>query len=191
MRVRTSTDGQAREPRNKCDAKNGARMREFADAYVETRARMGLPPVPVENIVYARVVEIVAERMRRVDLLTGRDVAAAVRSTKAAVHSEDRQQQFEQLVKALVVRVHRSSARYTVGAKIENQARAHRGKPRAPVDLLVVQLAMKEVVKRMPTNRLTVEDARRAVRVASVRISMTVQPGVNATYEQSHRRPFG
>ena len=33
--------------------KNGARVREFAEAYVETRARMGLPPIPVENIVYA------------------------------------------------------------------------------------------------------------------------------------------
>ncbi|MCY7413133.1 MAG: hypothetical protein LH471_08905 [Salinibacterium sp.] len=58
--------------------KNGARLREFAEAYVETRARMGLPPVPVENIVYARAVELVTERMRRVDLLTSRDVASAV-----------------------------------------------------------------------------------------------------------------
>jgi phytoene/squalene synthetase len=61
---------------------NGARMHEFAEAYVETRARMGLPSVPVGNIVYARAVELVAERMRRVDLLTSRDVAAAVRSTQ-------------------------------------------------------------------------------------------------------------
>ena len=82
--------------------KNGARMREFAEAYVETRTRMGLPPVPVENIVYARTVEIVVERMRRVDLLTSRDVAAAVRSTKAEVRREERQQQFDRLVRTVV-----------------------------------------------------------------------------------------
>ena len=65
--------------------RNGARMRDFADASVETRTRMGLPPVPAEDIVSARAAEIVAERMRRVDLLAGRDIAAAVRSTKAEV----------------------------------------------------------------------------------------------------------
>ncbi|MFO7690832.1 MAG: hypothetical protein R6W83_09830 [Cryobacterium sp.] len=75
--------------------KNGARMREFAEAYVSSRARVGLPPVSVEDVMYARPVEIVAERMRRVDLLTSRDVAAAVRATKAMVRREERQQQFE------------------------------------------------------------------------------------------------
>ena len=111
--------------------KNGARMREFAEAYVETRARLGLPPVPVENVVYARAVEIVAERMSRVDFLTSRDVAAAVRATKAEVHREERQRQFDGLVKGVVAQVHRDRGRYVVDAEMENQARLHRGKPRA------------------------------------------------------------
>ncbi|TFB71498.1 hypothetical protein [Cryobacterium sp. Hz9] len=70
-----------------------ARMHEFADAYVYvvTHERMGLPPVPVENIVYARAVEIVAERMRRMDLLTSRGVAAAAWSAQAEVRYEERQ----------------------------------------------------------------------------------------------------
>ena len=109
--------------------KNGARMNEFAKAYVETRTRIGLPPVPLETIVYARVVEVVAERMRRVDLLTSRDVAAAVRSTKAEVRREGHRRQVERLEKDDVVLVHRNSVRLSVDAKIENQARAHRGKP--------------------------------------------------------------
>ncbi|WP_146066026.1 hypothetical protein [Cryobacterium sp. Y82] len=62
--------------------KNGSRMREFAEAYVSSRARIGLPPVSADDIVYARAVEIVAERMRRVDLLTGREVAAACEARK-------------------------------------------------------------------------------------------------------------
>ncbi|TFC74548.1 hypothetical protein E3O45_10145 [Cryobacterium sp. TMS1-20-1] len=78
--------------------KNGARMREFAKAYVETRARIGLPPVPVETILYARGVEIVTERMRRIDLLTSHDVAAAVRSTKAEMRRDERQRQFDHFV---------------------------------------------------------------------------------------------
>ncbi|KGJ71675.1 hypothetical protein GY21_20585 [Cryobacterium roopkundense] len=63
--------------------KHGTRMREFAEAYVATRARLGLPTVPVEDIVNARAVKIVTELMRRLDLLTSRDVAAGVRSTRA------------------------------------------------------------------------------------------------------------
>ncbi|WP_146066079.1 hypothetical protein [Cryobacterium sp. Y82] len=83
--------------------KNGARMREFAEAYVSSRTRVGLPSVSVEDIAYARAVEIVSDRMRRVDLLTGRDVAAAVRSTKAEVGREERQRQFDGLVNAVLI----------------------------------------------------------------------------------------
>ncbi|WP_140425661.1 hypothetical protein [Cryobacterium sp. N19] len=119
--------------------KNDTRMREFAEAYVETRALMGLPSVPAETIVHARAVEIIAERMRRVDLLTSRDVAAAVRSTKAEVRRVERQQQFDQLVRAVVTQVQRNCKRYVVEAEMENQARARRGKPRAPVESLFVQ----------------------------------------------------
>ena len=121
--------------------KNGARMREFADAYVETRVRMGLPLMPVETIVYARAVEIVAERIRRVDLLTSRDVAAAVRSTKAEVRREEREQQMDELMKAIVVLFHQDSGRLDAEAEMENRARAHRGMPRVPAESLVVACA--------------------------------------------------
>ncbi|WP_104126644.1 hypothetical protein [Cryobacterium sp. Y57] len=155
--------------------KHGARMREFAEAYAETRARMGLPPMSVEDIVYARAVEIVAERMRRVDLLTGRDVAAAVRGTKAEVRRDEHRRQLERLVKGVVALVHSNSVRLGVDAEIENQARAHRGKPRAPVESLVVQLAMLEVIERVLTSSLTIEDARSAARNARLRIGLSFQ----------------
>ncbi|GEP26454.1 hypothetical protein CLE01_10520 [Cryobacterium levicorallinum] len=171
--------------------KNGARMREFAEAYVENRARIGLPTVPVENIVYARAVELVVEWMRRVDLLTSRDVAAAVRSTKAEVRRAERQQQFDRLVKTVVAQVQRNSARYVVDAEIENRARAHQGKPRASVESLVVQLAMEEVIERVPTSSLTIEDARTAARVARLRVSISDQARLNAGVDRIQRQPFG
>jgi hypothetical protein len=171
--------------------KHGARMREFAEAYVATRARMGLPPVAVENIVYARAVELVTERMRRVDLLTSRDVAAAVRATKAVVPREERQEQFDRLVKTVVTQVHRNRARYAVDAEMENQARAHRGKPRVPVESMLVQFGMQEVIERMPTNRLTVEDALNAARVARLRLATLSEPRLGAVNDRIQRRPLG
>ncbi|TFD55620.1 hypothetical protein E3T43_10880 [Cryobacterium sp. Hh7] len=169
--------------------KNGARMREFAEAYVERRARMGLPPVPVENIVYARAVEIVAVRMRRVDLLTGRDVAAAVRSTRAEVRREERQRQFDGLVRAVVVQVHRNRARLAAEATIENQARSHRGKPNAPIEDLAVQLAMREVVAGVPKGRLTIDDARNAARLATLRTALYRQVRADAVKDPVCRLP--
>jgi len=170
--------------------KNGARMREFAEAYVASRARMGLPPVPVEDIVYARASEIVAERMRRIDLLTGRDVAAAVRSTKAEVRGAERQRQFDELVQAVVVQVRRNSARYGIGAAMENRARVRRGMPRAPLELLVAQIAMQEVVARMPTSRLSIDDARVAARIASLHTVTSVESRLFAIEDRIQRRPF-
>ena len=171
--------------------KNGARMREFAEAYVSSRARVGLPPVPVEDIVYARAVEIVAERMRRVDLLTSRDVAAAVRSTKAEVRREERQRQCEGLVKAVVTQAHRNSARYSVDAEMENRAREHQRKPRAPVDSLVAMLAMQEVLEDVPTSLLTIEDAWSAARLAGLRIPISFQGRRSPLEDLTHReRPL-
>ncbi|TFC90077.1 hypothetical protein E3T24_00035 [Cryobacterium sp. TmT2-59] len=170
---------------------NGTRTREFAESYVATRTRMGLPPVSVENIVYARAVERVTERMRRVDLLTSRDVAAAVRAAKAVVPREERQEQFDRLVKAVVTNVHRNSERFVVDAEMENRARAHRGKPRVPVESVVVQFAMQEVIERMPTERLTVDDARKVARVARLRLAMSSEPGLGAVIDRIQRRPLG
>ena len=171
--------------------KNGVRMREFAEAYAATRVRMGLPPVPVENIVYARAVEVVTERMRRVDLLTSRDVAAAVRATMAVVLREERQEQFERLVRAVVAQVHRDSARYVIDADMENKARAQRGKPRVPIESMVVRLALHEVIERMATNRLTVDDARKAARVARLRLATSCEPVLGAVNDRIQRRPLG
>ncbi|MBG6213724.1 hypothetical protein RCH23_001392 [Cryobacterium sp. CAN_C3] len=171
--------------------KNGARMHEFAEAYVSSRARIGLPSVSVEDVVYARAVDIVAERMRRVDLLTGRDVAAAVRSAKAEVQREERQRQFERLIRTIVTHAHRNSARFRVDAEMDNQARTHRGKPSVPVESLVVQLAMQEVIGRVPTNRLTIKDARNAARLARQRVAMSFQARPDAVDERIHRRPVG
>ncbi|WP_105036528.1 hypothetical protein [Cryobacterium aureum] len=171
--------------------KNGVRIRDFAEAYVETRARMGLPPIPVEIIVYARAVEFVTERMRRVDLLTGRDVAAAVRATKAMVRRDERQQQFERLIRTVVTHAHRNRSRFRVDAEMGNQARTHRGKPRVPVESLVVQLAMQEVIGRVPTNRLTIDNARSVARVAKQRVAMSCQARADAVDERIHRPSVG
>jgi hypothetical protein len=153
--------------------KNVARIHESAEAYVETRARMGRPPLSVQNIVYVRAGEIVAERMRRVDLLTGRGVAAAARSTKAEVRRVERQLQFEQLVKVVVRQVHRNSVQLARRGRRESGARAHREKQRAPIESLMVKLAMRAVVERGPTNSLTVEDALETARAARILIGQS------------------
>ena len=155
--------------------KNGARMHEFAEAYVSSRARVGLPPVSVEDVVYSRAVEIAVERMRRVDLLTGRDVAAAVRSMKAEVGRVERQREFNQLVKAVVVHCHQDSGRLDADAEVENRARVHRGMPRVPAKSLVVQLALQAVIERVPTSRLTKADVRTAVRIAGLHMATSLE----------------
>jgi hypothetical protein len=171
--------------------KNTARMREFAEAYSATRARMGLPPVQTEDIMYARAVEIIIERMRRVDLLTSRDVAAAVRGTKAAVRQEERKQQFERLVRTLVADVHRNGAGYGADAELENRARAHQGKPRVSIESLVVQIALQEVIERVPKSRLSIEDARSAARVAKAHVVLASEAPSYPIQHQVHRRPVG
>ncbi|TFD44808.1 hypothetical protein E3T55_19795 [Cryobacterium frigoriphilum] len=153
--------------------KNGDHLREIGNAYVANRARMGLPPVAVESVAYGRAVELVMQRMRRVDLLTGRDVAAAVRSTQAEAPRIERQRQFDGLVKGIVAHMHRNSVRLRADAEMENKARAHRGKPQVPAEVLVVQIAMKQVSERVPTNRLTADDAREAARIIGRHVSAT------------------
>ncbi|TFC15215.1 hypothetical protein E3O19_08785 [Cryobacterium algoritolerans] len=127
--------------------------------------------------------------MRRVNLLTSRDVAAAVRATKAVVRREERQQQFDRLVKAVLAQVHRNNVRLGVVAEIENRARAHRGKPQVPVDSLVVQLAMQEVIERTPTSSLTVAEVRSAARIARLRIEVPFQARPDAVVDRIRRRP--
>lgn len=153
---------------------HGEQMRKFAEVYVAMRERMGLPTVDVEQIMYARAVEIVTGKVRRIDLLTSRDVAAAVRSTAAVVRQEERSHQYERLVKALVTYVERYHARLMVEAAFENRARRQRGRPSSPLESLVVQLAVQKVLPALATSRLTVDDARRAGRTVKARIETAV-----------------
>jgi hypothetical protein len=168
--------------------KNGTRMREFAEAYVATRHRMGLPPVGTEEIMYARAVELIAERMRRVDLLTGRDVAAAVRSTRAAIRQEERTQQFERLVRSIIRHTQRNLTRLSEEAAMENLARSRRGKPRVSDESLIAQVALHEVIESMQTSRLTVEDARTAARIAKLRVEMPIESRPKAVSNPIQRR---
>ena len=154
---------------------NGAQMREFAEAYTARRDRTRLPSLALETVVYARAVDIVLDRMRRIDLLTSADVVAAVRSTQAEVRRENRRQQFDHLVRTTVAHVQRNSARYAVDVEMENRARAQRGKPPELAEVLVVQLAMNEILPQVPTSSLTREDARNAARAASLRVALTLQ----------------
>ncbi|MDJ0324229.1 hypothetical protein QMG61_10675 [Cryobacterium sp. PH31-AA6] len=130
--------------------------------------------------------ELVTERMRRVDLLTSRDVAAAAPATKTVVGREERQVQFERLLKIVVVRFRRNSGRYFVDAEIESQARTHRGKSRLSSESLAVQLAMKVVLERMPTTLLTIEDARSAARVANMRSAISFHEGLDSVDGRIH-----
>ncbi|MGR0221545.1 hypothetical protein [Agromyces sp. ZXT2-6] len=149
---------------------HGASMREFAEAYASRRARIGLPPVDVERVVYARAVEVVSNRVRRVDLLTRRDVAAAVRSTKAAVRQEERRRQYNRLARAVVDHVKVNRARLINDAELENRARLHYGKKPMSRESLVVQLALQEVLPLVPTSRLTERDTNAVARAAVVTI---------------------
>jgi len=171
--------------------KNGARMREFALSYTATRARMGLPQVPVEDIIYARAAELVTARMRRVDLLTSRDIAAAVRATKALVRREEVQKQFALLVKTIVAQVHRNGERYSVDAELENTARNRRGKTSVPIDSLVVQIAMQEVFELLPPTRRTVQEAHNAARAALQRLAIGFHSGAEVVGDRNCRRSLG
>ncbi len=143
------------------------RMREFADAYVATRDRMGLPPVQVEDVVWARAVDVVLDGRRGVDLLTSRDVAAAVQTAKVAVRRADQKQRYDRVVKAVAVHVRKNRARLSADAELENRARAKRNRPRIDTDALALQIAICEVLASVPADRLPVDDGRLAARIES------------------------
>jgi hypothetical protein len=168
---------------------HGERIREFAGAYVAMRERLGLPAVDAEQVTYARAVEIVTARVDRVDLLTGRDVAAAVRSTQVQVRQDERRQQYSHLVGALVTHIARHADRLSEEAKFENRARRRLGRPGASLESMVVQLATQEVLEVVPTNRLTIEDARRAGRIARSLIDATLLGLPNTSCERGVRAP--
>ncbi|WP_442576383.1 hypothetical protein ACSBPH_04390 [Microbacterium sp. F51-2R] len=88
---------------------HGDRVRRFAQAFVATRSRMALPAVDVEQVVWARAVEIVTDRMKRVDLLTSRDVAAAVRSAKSNIAAAEGDRRTRQLRADIETQVRRTA----------------------------------------------------------------------------------
>lgn|GEM_PF-1639731 len=155
---------------------NAGRMMEFARAYAERRDRLGLPPVDIERLMYSRAVEVVAHQVRSVELLTSRDIAAAVRSTKALTRRQTRNVQFDELVATIVRRVSEHRDRLTAEAMLEITVRRRRGRESASVDSIVVQLAAQEVVPLLRTDRLTAADARAAGRAARARIVPLNEP---------------
>jgi hypothetical protein len=149
---------------------HGPQMRQFAAAYIASRSRHGLPPIEVDEVLWARAVEVVLANVRRTELLTSRDIAGAVRSSKATLQREQREQQFARLLKAVVEHVNSQRSRLVVDCEIENRARAQRGLPRVQADALLVQLALHEVVERIATSSLRVSDIRSVCNAAKSRI---------------------
>ncbi|WP_243073679.1 hypothetical protein [Microbacterium sp. SS28] len=149
---------------------HGGRFRAFAHSFVATRSRMGLPPVDVEQVVWARAVEIVTERMKRVDLLTSRDVAAAVRSARSNVAVAARERRAQQLWADIEAHVHRNRLRLLEEAGLENAMRVRSGKATVPVERIVALTALDEVLEAQP--ELALE--RRQIR----QIVGKVQPGL-------------
>ena len=154
---------------------NGSQMRAFAESYAATRARMGLPAVSVEDTTYARAVEFVLDHLDGVELLTSRDIAAAVRSSKAVVQQYERKHQFECLLRTVVAHVNRHRTQLFVEAEIENRARLHRGLPRLESEALVVRLALMEVAQSLRTNRLTLADVRRVTCTVELKVILSAQ----------------
>jgi len=148
---------------------NGARMRAFAESYAAARSRTGLPAVAAEDTIYARAVEYVLENLNGMDLLTSRDIAAAVRSSKATVQGLERDHQWQALVRGVVVYVNRHRNRLDEDAEIENRARVRYNRPRVSVDDLRVRLAFREMATRVPTDHLTRGDFRRAFHAVKLR----------------------
>lgn len=136
-------------------------VRKFAEAYVATRERMGLPVVDVEDVVYAKAVEFVTDRVRRVDQLTGRDVAAAVRSLKALLAERERGEQCKGLTKAVEAYLRRHRTKLLARASVVNRERVNAGQSWIPVDQTVVRIAVAEASRLVPIDRLREGDLRR------------------------------
>ncbi|GAA4375057.1 hypothetical protein [Agromyces bauzanensis] len=154
-----------------------ARMREFAESYVATRERMGLPPANADDVMWARAVDVVLDGSRRVDLLTSRDVAAAVRAAKATMRRAEQKRQHERLVEAVVVHVQRNRVRLAADAAMESRARRMRGKPSVDRDELLVRIALQEVAAQVPTTLLAAGDIRRALGRASFALGQMLDAG--------------
>lgn len=170
---------------------NGAEMRTFAESYVTTRARVGLPPRAVDDMMYARAVEYVVDHLDDIEFLTSRDVASAVRSSKAIVQRAERDRQFGRLLKTLIAHLDDHRSRLDEEAEIENRARAQRGLPRVTAGALLARLAVEEVVESVPTDQLQREDLRSAMRKAQFHIVTGTCCNADDTRALSSRSHFG
>ncbi|SDG84132.1 hypothetical protein [Microbacterium pygmaeum] len=143
---------------------DGPRMREFAGSYVAFRARMGLPAIDGEDFLYAHAAQVVSDRMRGIDLLTSRDVAAAVRSARVAVAERERLAQRQAFARRLESHLRRNARRLREDARLEKVVRTHTGKTRSAVEELVLRMAIEEVVSSggLPSG-LTKADLRQVV----------------------------
>jgi hypothetical protein len=145
-------------------------MREFAAAYIASRSRQGLPPVDVEEVMYARAVDVVLCNLQRSELLSSRDIAGAVRSSRALLRREQRDRQFDGLLRAVVAHADNQHRRFELDVELENLARAKRGLPPVRSDALLMQLALREVIERVPIDQLSTEDIRAVFRSARARV---------------------
>ncbi|SFS16624.1 hypothetical protein SAMN04487846_3339 [Microbacterium sp. cf046] len=132
---------------------HGDRMLEFAEAFVAMRVRIGLPAVDAEQVMYARAAQVVAERVRRVDFLTSREIAAAIRSAKSAAAIVARERRLDEIKAAVKAHIQRHSARLRADADLENAVRARRGAPKLLTDLLVVRCALDEMLETSSSKR--------------------------------------
>jgi hypothetical protein len=126
---------------------HGDHIRDFAQSFNAARSRLGLPSADVEQVVYARAVEIVTDGMKRVDLLTSRDVAAAVRSAKSNVAAAARERWAKQLRADIETYVRKNRLSLLEEAELENAMRLRSGKARMPVELIVAHAALEEVLE--------------------------------------------
>jgi hypothetical protein len=149
---------------------HGPQMREFAAAYCASRARLGLSLVEVDDVMYARAVEVVLADLQRAELLTSRDIAGAIRSSRAVVQREERDRQFDHLLRTLIAHTNSQRHRLELDVEMENRARAQRGFPHVQSDALLVQLALQDVVERVPTSQLTIANIRGVCRAAKARV---------------------
>jgi hypothetical protein len=150
--------------------RHGPQMREFAAAYIASRSRQGLPPVDVEEVMYARAVDVVLGNLQRSELLSRRDIAGAVRGSRALLRREQRDRQFEGLLRAVATHAGSQQHRLELDVELENLARAKRGLPRVRSDALLVRLALREVIERVPIDQLSTEDIRAVLRSARARV---------------------
>ncbi|WP_438854847.1 hypothetical protein [Agromyces sp. M3QZ16-3] len=164
-------------------------MRKFAEAYAERRRHIGLPPRDLEQVVYARAVDVVMARVRRTDLLSARDIATAVRSTATVVRQVERQQQFTLLVQAIVRYSERYVDRLLAEAELENRARRANERPPMQIELLASQIALQTVLPKVAVGRLAVTEVQDAARVAAARTRWA--NFASTTPQAPHVRPLG